>query len=859
MKTKLYINWIVMTVLSGAIMILINSCEKDEIYEPPKINTLTVTEVTTNSAISGGNITDDGGADITERGVVWSTTINPTTNNNEGKTTAGSGSGEFISTLSGLLPGTIYHVRAYASNIEGITYGNEQVFTTISEEEEKEQKIVEKMQEVIPDEIIGMFQDHLKNMRQEEGYSEYLDSIEYAMRDLFYAIETSFSLEEYRTTFSNTLANLQNNKKSTGIVCSMRWGYAKSLEITSPEVSGEIWAGFIERPLEEGSGGGVKIIYDFVNLDRQVYYYTYCLLDGYALNAGAQAAISAKVGFTGIYELLTDIRFHGSESGLNKFEGVSLSKNHSISSNKAKLFKINLSLGIGTSSETFTGLNNVDNLGSCPENMMLINNGVKGYSFYGEGSLGVSKAAELFLAYNDEKIAKNLHGIEITYHNYSNKSMTTRRFLRGVRMAVDIISLTPDPYDMVASTLAYNSGIMNFANCNPLPAVGTKPIENISVSSSFSGGYVAYDNNSPIYERGVVWSTFERPTFNNNEGRTSDGSGAGEFTSNITGLLPSTTYYVRAYATNTTGTDYGEQVEFKTLKDSGMISGLIYYLSDESGNDNIYVGELDGDQIINIEQITDYSGNNRIFAYDVCNSTGRILYVVTQDGLRGDLYLLEKIYSNPTLVPNQPSTRIGPLVKWAPDGNSLLFSLGANRYYHNLQTATMNLDGSDYQIIISTNQPMGRACHKNTILWLDEGLYLGVTPQWAAHASDHDLWFRNPSGAFTNLTTTSGIGENHAYMNPGGTTIVFATLDNSGRRGIRHMPKIGGTQTDIIPHSNNQICWPNGWLDEETIIYTYRPNTSETKFDLYLIDIDGNNATNISNMPDINIRDAIIR
>lgn len=97
-------------------------------------------------------------------------------------------------------------------------------------------------------------------------------------------------------------------------------------------------------------------------------------------------------------------------------------------------------------------------------------------------------------------------------------------------------------------------------------------------------------------------------------------------------------------------------------------------------------------------------------------------------------------------------------------------------------------------------------------------------------------------------------------MNPGGTTLVLMTLDNSYRYGIRYMSKSGGTQTEIIPHSNNYLCWPNGWLDEETIIYTYRqPNNSESKFDLYLINLDGSNARNISNMPNANITNAILK
>jgi len=73
-------------------------------------------------------VTDDGGAEVTSRGVCWSTTENPTTGNN--KTTDGSGTGSFTSSLTSLTPGTEYYIRAYAINSEGTAYGNQVSFTT---------------------------------------------------------------------------------------------------------------------------------------------------------------------------------------------------------------------------------------------------------------------------------------------------------------------------------------------------------------------------------------------------------------------------------------------------------------------------------------------------------------------------------------------------------------------------------------------------------------------------------------------------------------------------------------------------------------------------------------------------------
>src|SRR5688572_18953372 len=87
----------------------------------PKVTTQEVTEITVNSARSGGNVTSDGGGPITARGVCWSTGQAPTIDNN--KTNDGSGGGSFISELTGLDANTTYYVRAYASNSDGTAYG----------------------------------------------------------------------------------------------------------------------------------------------------------------------------------------------------------------------------------------------------------------------------------------------------------------------------------------------------------------------------------------------------------------------------------------------------------------------------------------------------------------------------------------------------------------------------------------------------------------------------------------------------------------------------------------------------------------------------------------------------------------
>jgi len=95
----------------------------------PVLTTTVVANIASGTANSGGNVSSDGGASITERGVCWSTSANPTISNS--KTSNSTGTGAFTSSLSGLKASTTYYVRAFATNSEGTSYGEEFSFTTL--------------------------------------------------------------------------------------------------------------------------------------------------------------------------------------------------------------------------------------------------------------------------------------------------------------------------------------------------------------------------------------------------------------------------------------------------------------------------------------------------------------------------------------------------------------------------------------------------------------------------------------------------------------------------------------------------------------------------------------------------------
>ena len=94
----------------------------------PTVTTTPISSITENSVQSGGNVTDEGGAAVSAKGVCWSTSPSPTTSNSY--KTEGSGVGSFTSSITGLSCGTTYYVRAYATNLVGTGYGEQRNFST---------------------------------------------------------------------------------------------------------------------------------------------------------------------------------------------------------------------------------------------------------------------------------------------------------------------------------------------------------------------------------------------------------------------------------------------------------------------------------------------------------------------------------------------------------------------------------------------------------------------------------------------------------------------------------------------------------------------------------------------------------
>lgn len=161
-----------------------------------------------------------------------------------------------------------------------------------------------------------------------------------------------------------------------------------------------------------------------------------------------------------------------------------------------------------------------------------------------------------------------------------------------------------------------------------LPLVATLEATSIAGSNAVCGAVITSDGGSVVTARGVCWSTAPNPTTLNF--KTSDGTGTGTFASNLTGLTELTTYYVRAYATNTVGTAYGNEISFKTIEAGTVFIGV--------NNNKFYaLNALTG------QKKWEYTGPSSFTYVDPCFANGK---VYTGGGLDGKFYCLDTLNGN---------------------------------------------------------------------------------------------------------------------------------------------------------------------------------------------------------------------
>ena len=420
--------------------------------ELPAVTTAPISNITAISALSGGNVTSDGGVPIIERGVCWSITENPTIADN--KSWASAGTGSYTCNLANLDPNTLYYVRAFARNSVGTAYGNQVFFTTSAE----------------------------------------LSLISFP--DLTYGTVSDIDGNNYRTIQIGSQVwmaeNLKTTKYNDNTSISIAINDNEWYTLTTPAYC---WY--------KNDAGNYKAIYGAL--------YNWYVGDA-ASNGGKNVCpVGWHIPSNAEWTTLTDY-LGGTIVAGGKLKEVGTS--HWWIPNE------------GASNET--GFTAIPGGGR-----------IKDGDFYGHfGHIG-----------------------EIGFW-WSQTTDVSDRMLRYNDGEVDLFSVFPKQCGFS----------IRCVKSVELPVVTTIQISSITTITAQSGGDITSDGGGSITARGVCWSTSTGPTADLLT-KTTDGTGAGIFSGNITGIDPGTTYYVRAYATNSVGTAYGNEISFTTLGADAVADG----------------------------------------------------------------------------------------------------------------------------------------------------------------------------------------------------------------------------------------------------------------------------------------------
>jgi uncharacterized protein (TIGR02145 family) len=575
------------------------SCVVDEAsIELPTLTTTTVTNITQTTASSGGAITNDGGADITAKGVVWSTTTNPTLDASDGVTNDGTGTTEFNSDLTGLTAGTTYYVRAYATNSAGTGYGNEVEFAT---EEEV----------VVPTLTTTTVTNITQTTASSGGAITDDGGADITAKGVVWSTSTSPTLESHDGFTSNGTGTSEFNSDLTELTAGTTYyvrayatnsagtGYGNEVQFTTQESSAEAKPLPFTEDFESGMG-------DWTVIDQDEDGEAWAIYDDadYARSGTKSARIKYNISGNNDWLISPLLDLPADES--IKFTlwarsyGSTFPESFDIkiiSNDGQQVDDIASETGVP---ETYTEYTyNLSTYAGQQVKIAIVCVSVDQFYLNIDDVSCVVDEASIELPTLTTTTVTNITqttassggaitndgGADITAKGLVWSTSTSPTLDANDGFTSDGTGTTEFNSDLTGLTAGTTYHVRAYATNSAgtgygnevqftteeeivIPTLTTTTVTNITQTTASSGGAITDDGGADIMAKGVVWSTSESPTLASNDGYSENGTGTAEFTSELTGLTANTTYYVRAYATNSAGTAYGDQKSFTTTPTS---------------------------------------------------------------------------------------------------------------------------------------------------------------------------------------------------------------------------------------------------------------------------------------------------
>ena len=489
------------------------------------VTTSSVSYITQTSAVGGGSVNSNSGVSVNERGLCWSTTHDPTIQN--AHLSNGYGTGAFSVTMTELTPGTRYYVRAYATNAQGTSYGGEVSFMTESAN--------------LPEVQTGQITNITSNSAVGRGTVVSAGASNVTDKGLCWSTTSNPLVTGSHTSagggvgdFSVTISGLNPNRTYyVRAYATNAQGTAYGAEISFVAVSGlpEVVTTNVTNITSSSATGGGNVT----------------------------ATGGADVTSRGVcWSTSHNPTVSGNHTTNGAGTGVFTSNITGLSANTIYYVRAYATNSVGTvygAEVSFTTLANIPTVTTSSVNNVTQTTATGGGNVTSNGGANVTARGICWSTSHNPTISNshvtNGTGTGSFTCNMTGLTANTKYYVRA--------------YATNSAGTAYGSEVSFTTTQNvSVPTVTTSQVTNITQTTATGGGNVTATGGANVTARGVCWSTSHNPTISNSH--VTNGTGTGSFTCNMTGLTANTTYYVRAYATNSAGTAYGTEVSFTTLQ-----------------------------------------------------------------------------------------------------------------------------------------------------------------------------------------------------------------------------------------------------------------------------------------------------